>query len=162
MMVSNTRGTIGGDQVHYPGVTAAYVAHLDPIHILLNTAASDDAEIGTADISDFYLGTPFDRIEYMRISLKHIPPDIQKRYNIARMVHNDNILMEISKRTYGLLQFGKLSQDRLVQHLATNEYIQCADTHHSCLFTKQTELYSLWLWTIFSLSSKNVNQQITC
>ena len=31
---------------------------------------------------------------------------------------------------------------------------------HACLSTKQMELHSLWLWTIFSLSSKNVNQQI--
>ena len=52
------RGTISGDQVHYPGVTAAYVAHLETIRILLNAAASEDAEISTADISDFYLGTP--------------------------------------------------------------------------------------------------------
>ena len=41
-----------GDQVHYPGVTAAYVAHLETIRILLNAAASEDAEISTADISD--------------------------------------------------------------------------------------------------------------
>ena len=61
------RGTIGGDQVHYPGVTAAYVAHLETIQILLNAAVSEDAEISTADISDFYLGTPLDRKEYMRI-----------------------------------------------------------------------------------------------
>ena len=49
---------------------------------------------------------------------------------------------------YGLLQAGKLSQDRLVHHLATSDYIQCANTHHACLSTKQTELHSLWLWTI--------------
>ena len=45
------RGTIGGDQVHYPGVTAPYVAHLETIRILLNAAASEDAEISTAVIS---------------------------------------------------------------------------------------------------------------
>ena len=52
------------------------------------------------------------------------------------MVHNDYILMEISKGIYGLPQAGKLSQDRLVQHLATNEYIQCANT--PCLFIQKT------------------------
>jgi hypothetical protein len=130
------RGTIGGDQVHYPGVTAAYVAHLETIRILLNAAASEDADICTADISDFYLGTPLDRKEYMRISLKHIPLEIQQRYDIACMVHNDYVLMEISKGIYGLPQAGKLSQDRLVQHLAANEYIQCANT--PCLFVHKT------------------------
>ena len=49
--------------MHYLGVTADYVAHLETIRILLNAAASEDAEICTADISDFYLGTPFDRKE---------------------------------------------------------------------------------------------------
>ena len=82
------RGTIGGDKVYYPGVTAAYVAHLETIRLELNAAASEDAFICTA---------PLDRPEYMRISLKHIPSDIQERYNIASMVHNGYVLMEISK-----------------------------------------------------------------
>ena len=126
------RGTIGGDKVYYPGVTAAYVAHLETIRLQLNAAASEDAFICTADIKDFYLGTPLDRKEYMRISLKHIPSDIQERYNIASMVHNGNVLMEISKGIYGLPQAGKLAQDRLVKHLATHNYIQCVNT--PCLF----------------------------
>ena len=126
------RGTIGGDKVYYPGVTAAYVAHLETIRLQLNAAASEDAFICTADIKDFYLGTPLDRPEYMRISLKHIPSDIQERYNIASMVHNGYVLMEISKGIYGLPQAGKLAQDRLVKHLATYNYIQCVNT--PCLF----------------------------
>ena len=126
------RGTIGGDKVYYPGVTAAFVAHLETIRLHINAAVSEDAELCTADISDFYLGTPLDRKEYMSISLKHIPPDIQKRYNIFGMVHNGYILMEISKGIYGLPQAGKLSQDRLVKHLAANDYIQCVNT--PCLF----------------------------
>ena len=68
----------------------------------------------------------------MRISLKHIPSDIQERYNIASMVHNGYVLMEISKGIYGLPQAGKLAQDRLVKHLATHNYIQCVNT--PCLF----------------------------
>ncbi len=63
------RGT-GGDKVCYPNVTSAYVAHLETIRIQLNAAALEDAFICTADIKDFYLSTPFDRKEYMRVSLK--------------------------------------------------------------------------------------------
>ena len=44
--------------------------------------------------------------------------------------------MEISKGIYGLPEAEKLSQDRIVQHLATNEYIQCANT--PCLFVHKT------------------------
>jgi hypothetical protein len=93
---------------------------------------SEHASILTADIKDFYLGTPLDRKEYMRINLKHIPLDVQQKYNIADMVHNDHILMEISKGIYGLPQAGKLAQDRLISHLATHGYIQCVNT--PCLF----------------------------
>jgi hypothetical protein len=130
------RGTIGGDRVYYPGVTAAFVAHLETIRLQINAAVSEDAELCTADISDFYLGTPLDRKEYMSISLKHIPSDIQERYNIFDMVHNGYILMEISKGIYGLPQAGKLSQDRLVKHLASYDYIQCVNT--PCLFKHKT------------------------
>ena len=84
---------------------------------------SEHANFLTADIKDFYLGTPLDRKEYIRSNLKHIPLDVQQRYNIADMVHNDHVLMEISKGIYGLPQAGKLSQDRLVAHLATHGYI---------------------------------------
>ena len=31
----------------------------------------------TADIKDFYFGTPMDRKEYMRINTKHIPADTE-------------------------------------------------------------------------------------
>jgi hypothetical protein len=130
------RGTIGGDKVHYPGDTTAYTAHLETIRVMLNAIVSEDAEFCTADIKDFYLGTPLDRKEYMRIPLKHIPLDIQERYNIAGMVHNGFVLMEISNSIYGLPQAGKLSQDRLVKHLATHEYIQCINT--PCLFVHRT------------------------
>ena len=38
------RGTIGGDKVHYPGVTTAYTAHLETIRVMLNAIVSEDAE----------------------------------------------------------------------------------------------------------------------
>jgi hypothetical protein len=44
--------------------------------------------------------------------------------------------MEISNSIYGLPQAGKLSQDRLVKHLATHGYIQCINT--PCLFVHST------------------------
>ena len=126
------RGTIGGDQIEYPGAKAAYTATLETIRALLNAVVSEDAMFFTADIKDFYLGTPLDRPEYMRISLKHIPPDVQARYSMAPFVHNGHVLMEINTSIYGLPQAGKLSQDRLVSHLASNGYRQCTNT--PCLF----------------------------
>ena len=75
----HVRGTIGDDQILYPGTKAAYTASLETIRLLLNAVVSEDAMFLVADIKDFYLGTPLDRPEYMHISLKHIPLDIQLR-----------------------------------------------------------------------------------
>jgi len=72
----------------------------------------------------------------MRINLKHIPADVQKQYNIADMVHNEHVIMEISRSIYGLPQAGKLSQDRLIMHLAKHGYTQCPNT--PCLFVHAT------------------------
>jgi hypothetical protein len=82
------RGTIGGDQIDYPGATAAFVATLETVRVLSNAAVSEDANTMTADIADFYLGTPLDRPEYMRIALKHVPPDIIERYHLQPFIHD--------------------------------------------------------------------------
>jgi len=126
------RGTIGGDHIDYPGATAAFVATLETVRVLSNAAVSEDANIMTADIADFYLGTPLDRPEYMRIALKHVPPDIIERYHLQPFIQDGHLLMEITKGIYGLKQAGKLAQDRLVLHLAKHGYIQCPNT--PCMF----------------------------
>ena len=130
------RGTIGGDQIDYPGVTAAFTAGLETIRILLNATVSEGARFFTADIKDFYLGTPLPRKEYMRVPIKHIPLKIQKKYNMEPLIYNGYILMEISNTIYGLPQAGRLSQERLVSHLATFGYKQCSNT--PCLFVHES------------------------
>ena len=130
------RGTIGGDRIDYPGSTAAFVATMETVRVTSNAAVSEDAEIMTADIENFYLGTPLDRPEYMRIALKHVPPDIIERYQLQSFIHNGYLLMEITKGIYGLKQAGKLAQDMLTTHLAKHEYMQCPNT--PCLFKHKT------------------------
>ncbi len=107
----------------------AYTAALETIRVLFNTVVFKDANFFTADIKDFYLGTPLERPEFVSISLRHIPIDIQKRYNIAPMVHNGYVIMEINKGEgiYGLPQVGKLEQYRLVLHLVLHGYHQCTN-----------------------------------
>ena len=97
----------------------------------------------TADINDFYLRTPLDRPKYMRFALKHVLLDIQARYNMAQIVHNDHVLIEIDTIIYGLPQAGKLLQDRLVTHLASHGYCQCTNT--PCLFVHETKDISFTL-----------------
>jgi hypothetical protein len=129
------RGTAGGDRVDYDGETAAFTASMQTLKILLNAVVSDQgARFATADIKDYYLGTPLldkdgkPATEYMRINLKHIPTDVQLRYKMAEFVHKDHVYVEINKSIYGLPQSGRLSQDRLIKHLEKYDYVQCPNT----------------------------------
>ena len=61
------RGTYGGNITDYIGPTAAQTADMVSIKLLLNAAVSESAKFMTIDIKDFYLGTPMEKKEYMRI-----------------------------------------------------------------------------------------------
>lgn len=99
-------------------------------------ASEHDGKFMSADIKDFYLGTPLPNKEYMRVELKHIPDDVQEKYNLQTFAQNGAVLMEVNKGIYGLPQAGKLAQDRLVKHLLKHGYTQAK--HTPCLFTHQT------------------------
>jgi hypothetical protein len=127
------RGTIGGNQVHYDGDKSANTASMQLIKILCNAVVSDKgAKFMTADIKDFYLGTPLPSPEYMRINLDHIPEDVIDKYDMRRYAHNNAVIVQVNKGIYGLPQAGKLAQDRLIEHLAKHGYHQAPNT--PCLF----------------------------
>jgi hypothetical protein len=128
------RGTIGGDRVDYPGVRTAHTAALTTIKVLLNAVVSEDAEWATADIADFYLGTPLPRPEYMRINMSLIPPRIIAQHGLNPRAKT--ALVEINKGIYGLPQAGILAQERLIVHLAVHGYHPAKNT--PCLFTHIT------------------------
>ena len=122
------RGNIGGDQIDYPGDVAAYTATIETICVLLNVAVSENASIMTADIKDCYLATLLDRPEYMQISVKYIPLNIQKRYDMEQYIVHGYVVMEINNAVYELPQAGKVFQDRLATHLDKHDYMQCPNT----------------------------------
>ena len=102
------RGTIGGNRVDYDGDTAAHTASMQLIKILLNSVVSDGAKFMTADIKDFYLGTPLPSPEYMRIELKDIPEDVIKKYDMRSYAHNNAVVVEINKGIYGLASLHRI------------------------------------------------------
>ena len=67
----------------------------------------------TLDIKNFYLGTPMDKYEYMRIKIENIPQEIIKKYNLKKLVHNGYIYIEIRKGMYGLKQAGVIANEQL-------------------------------------------------
>jgi hypothetical protein len=80
------------------------------------------------DIKDFYLNTPMERAEYIRVPLKSIPQKIIDHYDLATINHNGNVYVEISKGMYGLPQAGRLANDDLITHLNHHGYQQCTRT----------------------------------
>ena len=97
----------------------------------------------TADIKDFYLATPLNRPEYMRISVKHIPLNIQKRYDMEQYIVNRYVVREINNAVYGLPQTGKLSQDQLVTYIEKHDYIWCPN--NPCLLKHKSNGVAFYL-----------------
>ena len=85
----------------------------------------------TADITDFYLNTPLERKEYLRIQRKFIPDEAMQEFGFDKYMVNGSVLFEVNKGMYGLPQAGLLAQKRLIAHLATTDYHQCK--HVPCL-----------------------------
>jgi hypothetical protein len=63
------------------------------------------------DIKDFYLNTPMERYEYMRIPIDIIPANIFEYYNLEKLVHNGTVTVEIRKGMYGLSNAGRLASN---------------------------------------------------
>ena len=82
----------------------------------------------TIDIKYYYLGTPMNRYEYMKIPVKHIPEDIMLQYNLANLIVNDHVMVEIRKGLYGLSQAGIIVQERLNKHLKNYGYTPANST----------------------------------
>jgi hypothetical protein len=92
----------------------------------------------TIDIKDFYLGTPLPQghYEYIRIHRSKLPQAVITKYNLEPLFYKEHVYFELRKCLYGLPQSGKLSQTRLIAHLALNGYKQCDNT--PCLFKHAT------------------------
>ena len=105
------------------------------VKLLIHSVVSDNKSWLTLDIKDFYLGTPLDRPEFLRIPMKYIPGQIISANNLQPFLHNQHILFQVNKGMYGLPQAGLLAQKRLITHLALHGYHQ---TDATCLFRHQS------------------------
>ncbi len=121
-----------------PYDVSARTASLDVVKLRLHSTISDNKKWFTIDIKDFYLGTPLPdtRYEYVRIERKKLPPESMAAHNLEPLFHNDAVYFQIRKCMYGLPQAGRLSQLRLISHLAKHGYHQSPKT--PCLFQHET------------------------
>ena len=119
-----TRLTVGGDRIAYPWDVSTPTANLQTIKLLWNSViASPGNKFCTMDIKKFYLNTPLDGYEYMRLRLDIIPDDIIDHYGLRDKVTADGwVYIEIRKGMYGLPQSGILANKLLERRLNDAKY----------------------------------------
>ncbi|KAL7528112.1 hypothetical protein ACHAXR_002275 [Thalassiosira sp. AJA248-18] len=59
--------------------------------------STPDVKYMTADIKSFYLETPLDRFEYMKMNLDIIPQEFQDAYDLDTKAKGGHVVMEIHK-----------------------------------------------------------------
>ena len=120
------RWTAGGDKVDYPFDVSTKTADLTTAKLLINSVVSTpNAKFLTADLKDFYLGTPMSRYEYMRVPIWMLPDAIIEQYNLTPLFHNGYVYVEIRRGMYGLPQAGRLANDQLIAFLQPHGYAPC-------------------------------------
>jgi hypothetical protein len=124
------RMTVGGNLIDYPGDISIGTAEMETIKILLNGVVSiPGAQFCSADVTNFYLNTPMDRHEFVRIPFNLIPDEIVHEYRLHNLVDSKGfVLTRIEKGMYGLPQAGMLANKLLKERLGLHGY-------HACEFT---------------------------
>ena len=118
------RMCVGGDRLTYPGSPSSPAAGMTEVKLLINsTISTKGAKFATCDIKDFYLNTPMERFEYIKIHRSQIPAEIILEYNLQQQFDDQGyIFFEIMKGMYGLKQAGLIAWEQLVRNLAPHGY----------------------------------------
>ena len=126
---NRTRITIGDSHIIYPGDIATPTGSLELVKLIINSVLSrHDAKFACFDISNFYLATPMDRSEYVKIKIDDIPQEFIQEYDLLPMVHQGWVYFEIVRGCYGLPQSGCLANDLLRTRLKKAGYFETATT----------------------------------
>ena len=110
-----TRLVMGGNRIKYPGEVGTPTAEMLLVKILLNSVISTrGAKFMSIDIKNFYLATPMERYEYLKLKLCDIPEEIINEYNLLNIATPDkSVYVEVRKGMYGLPQAGLIANELL-------------------------------------------------
>ena len=129
---NRVRLTVGGDRLDYAYDVGSPAASLLEAKLLINSTISDadrGARFFAADLKDFFLATPMDECEYMRIHSKYFFDDVRQQYDIDSKIASDGyVYICIHKGMYGLKQAAVLAYNQLVRNLKPHGYFPCPFT----------------------------------
>eukprot|EP00804_Cyclotella_cryptica_P009064 CCRYP_003161-RA/>CCRYP_003161-RA protein AED:0.28 eAED:0.28 QI:0/0/0/1/1/1/2/0/561 len=116
---NRTRLVVGGDRINYPGEVTTPTANMLAAKILFNSVISTAAaRLMTMDISNFYLNTPLQHPEYIRMKLTDIPEEIINEYKLRDLVEPDDcVYIIIILGMYGLPHAGLIANELLKKRL---------------------------------------------
>jgi hypothetical protein len=121
-----TKLTAGGNRIVYHGNVSTPMVKMMTVKMHLNSVISTKkARYCTFDIKDFYLNTPMEQPEYMRLKLSDLPQDFVNLYNLTKIAEdNQYVYIKVQKGMYGLPQAGILAHRLLEQRLNEQGYQQ--------------------------------------
>ena len=110
---NQTRFTVGGNRINYPGTVATPTAEMLVAKMLFNSVISTkDARFMTMDISNFF-----------RIKLGDIPDEVINEYKLReKATKNGSIYIRAKQGMYGLPQAGLLANELLEKCLNKHGY----------------------------------------
>ena len=92
------RITVGGNLIDYPDELTNRTVDLTTTKLLWNSVISTpDAKYMCADIKSFYLETPLDQYEYMKMRLDLFPQELRNKCNLEPKAKDGYVFMEIQK-----------------------------------------------------------------
>ena len=140
------RFTAGGDKVDYLGKVSTPTVDITTVKCHLNSVIStSNARYMTVDLQDFYLNTPMPQYEYMCIPVAIIPADIMLQYQLAPLIQDGFVMVELRKGIYGLPQAGILANDLLCLRLAVGGYHPAPHTPGLFLHNSLPISFTLWV-----------------
>jgi hypothetical protein len=138
--------TYGGNRSDWTGDVSTSAIDATAVKVHLNSIISTPgARHLTVDIKNFYLGTPLDRYEYMRIAITDIPVEVINHYNLLDLAHDGHVMVEITKGIYGLPQAGLLAKQLLEQRLLIDGYYPATNTPGLYLHKTRPISFTLWV-----------------
>ena len=79
---------VGGDRINYPGEVATPTACMLVAKLIFNSVVlTKGAKFMTMDISNFYLMTPLNQPEYIKINIRDVSNEIVREYNLKEKHH---------------------------------------------------------------------------
>jgi len=109
--------TVGGNQINFPGDCRTPTADMITVKkLLISVISTRNPKFMTIDIKDFYLNTPMECTEFMRLKLSDLPDHIIKLYKLSELAHDGYVFVRIQKGMYGLPQAGKIAQEHSSTH----------------------------------------------